>query len=246
MTTPEPGGLARLTEAELAALKIRHSGELMRAELDIERAARLAITSWLADVELAYAATGSLDNAVAQEEKSWAEEVATILAALFLVWRKRYRASGGRLDIEAVEWAKYADRVRPALLNVRNTILGLLRTRLASGPGTGSPTNQFMDPELIKARALVIAHTEVPSAYNGGAWTGFQQYRKTTGRGGTKMWLSVRDARVRETHRHVDGQRVPVAAPFVVGGFHAQYPGDPSLPAHEVANCRCVAIFELV
>lgn len=65
-----------------------------------------------------------------------------------------------------------------------------------------------------------------------------------------KQWLSSRDDRVRPTHRHADGQVVPLAERFTLGGIveqpvvsYAMFPGDPELPPGERINCRCTMLF---
>jgi len=52
-------------------------------------------------------------------------------------------------------------------------------------------------------------------------------------------WLTSHDAKVRATHRAVDGDRVPVGGSFAVGGFPMRYPCDPLGPPEEIVNCRC-------
>lgn len=63
----------------------------------------------------------------------------------------------------------------------------------------------------------------------------------------TKEWLSSRDDKVRLAHSRLgggDGQRAPIALPFLIGGFPMMYPGDPSAPADLVINCRCTMTFD--
>jgi hypothetical protein len=55
----------------------------------------------------------------------------------------------------------------------------------------------------------------------------------------SKEWQATPDQRTRETHRIADGQRVPLTAPFQVGGASLMFPGDPTGPVGELANCRC-------
>ena len=52
-----------------------------------------------------------------------------------------------------------------------------------------------------------------------------------------RIWRTMRDERVRPTHRVAHGQRRATGRPFLVGGFPLMFPGDPSAPIHETANC---------
>lgn len=56
-----------------------------------------------------------------------------------------------------------------------------------------------------------------------------------------KEWLSMRDRKVRDTHREVDGTVIPITDPFEVGGYLMMTPKDDSLgaPDEEIAGCRC-------
>lgn len=55
-----------------------------------------------------------------------------------------------------------------------------------------------------------------------------------------KEWIGILDNRIRPSHAMATGQRVKYDAKFIVGGFQASHPRDPSLPIGETANCRCV------
>jgi hypothetical protein len=69
-----------------------------------------------------------------------------------------------------------------------------------------------------------------------------------------KQWVSATDIRTRRIprnqydHLHMNGKRVPFDAGFVVPSTRTidlmMYPGDPSAPASEVVNCRCVMATE--
>lgn len=54
-----------------------------------------------------------------------------------------------------------------------------------------------------------------------------------------KTWICTIDGKTRPSHFASDGARVPLAGMFTVGGAQLAYPGDPTGPAAEVANCRC-------
>lgn len=60
-----------------------------------------------------------------------------------------------------------------------------------------------------------------------------------------KSWLTLRDKKVRDTHRAAEGQTRPVNEAFNVGSSRMMYPGDTSLgaPIREIAHCRCSAMY---
>lgn len=56
-----------------------------------------------------------------------------------------------------------------------------------------------------------------------------------------KRWITMRDKKVRETHKEVDGQVKAIEDLFYVGGSLMSYPRDGSLGASssEIVGCRC-------
>ena len=82
--------------------------------------------------------------------------------------------------------------------------------------------------------ARTVARTEVHGAYAEGR----QAAMASTGPI-AKRWISARDARVRDSHRELDGQVVKWNEAFSNG---LQYPMDPAGPPEEVINCRCVHV----
>lgn len=104
---------------------------------------------------------------------------------------------------------------------------------------------------LLRLRGETIARTE--------ALQGFNQAREESIRQAInagivdeqqtiKIWRSASDARVRDTHASMNGQRVPLAAPFrSPSGALLKHPGDRSLGAGagEIVNCRCVATYRV-
>lgn len=58
-----------------------------------------------------------------------------------------------------------------------------------------------------------------------------------------KMWMTRRDAKVRETHKAADGQKVPIGRPFLVGGSMLQVPADSRTAPPDVwMGCRCIVL----
>jgi uncharacterized protein with gpF-like domain len=60
-----------------------------------------------------------------------------------------------------------------------------------------------------------------------------------------KTWLATRDARTRKSHLAMNDKTLPMAEPFTVGTKGAQmlYPHDPSGPASETVQCRCITLY---
>lgn len=58
-----------------------------------------------------------------------------------------------------------------------------------------------------------------------------------------KVWVTMRDERVRDSHFEADTQVVPVNLRFLLptptGHDLARHPRDPNLPAGQRINCRC-------
>lgn len=90
----------------------------------------------------------------------------------------------------------------------------------------------------------VVAVSEYHRLYNAGAYDGAQQFVRTQGLGITKRWVTVRDDRVRETHRYLEGMSVDVDEEFYTSdGDHAPYPGAFRKAKNNV-GCRCIVIYD--
>lgn len=99
------------------------------------------------------------------------------------------------------------------------------------------------DPDFNRKRALVIARTESTTAANYGIQIGAESSDYVV----EKIWVATLDKRTRQSHR-IAGMS-PAIRPqdqFNVGGVLMSYPGDPTAPAEEVVNCRCVMLEQAV
>lgn len=96
---------------------------------------------------------------------------------------------------------------------------------------------------FIRYRAETIARTEgvkVTSLARQEALTQSVEDLQIAPERLSRVWRSTMDSRVRDSHAAMDGQEVGMNEPFVSGnGNYLMYPGDPSAPIEEVANCRC-------
>lgn len=145
--------------------------------------------------------------------------------------------------------ARHLDEVRNRMLRIPDETFNYIRTAVDEGMNNGEGIPEIaerVDNQLLRSdserwvnRAVTVARTESIGAYNGGTLDAYNAIQEVTGDQLEKIWLATMDARTRDTHFIADGQRVDWGHPFMVGGFPGQFPGDPTLPAQEVINCRC-------
>lgn len=89
---------------------------------------------------------------------------------------------------------------------------------------------------LSEDRAVMIAENEANTVY------GHDEFEDAIREGyTTKIWVTMKDKRVRDTHREVDEEEIPIDEPFVVGGSLLLYPKDETYDPdpEETVNCRC-------
>jgi len=82
-----------------------------------------------------------------------------------------------------------------------------------------------------------IARTETLRVANQGRMLGFEQARDQHGIQMRKKWLAAIDHRTRDSHAWINGEEKELDEPFSNGLMH---PLDPTGPAEEVINCRCI------
>lgn len=90
-------------------------------------------------------------------------------------------------------------------------------------------------------KALRIAHTEGHRAQNMGEIARAYEAQEA-GVSVLKMWDATLDDAVRPEHAALDGVRVPLDGTWDMAGYKVSHPGDPSLPASLVINCRCHSV----
>lgn len=103
---------------------------------------------------------------------------------------------------------------------------------------------EMVNDELFEGRlqdhvAERNARTATISSSNAGGHSAYQDASGVVG----EEWLATDDHRTRDSHRDADGQVTAIDTPFVVGDDHeARFPADPTLPKHEIINCRCTSV----
>lgn len=90
---------------------------------------------------------------------------------------------------------------------------------------------------FVDSRSELIATSSVESGFNLGLWTSYkaQGFKK-------KVWISMQDTEVRDSHFLAHGQERNIDDYFEVGGELLMYPGDPNASAEQTINCRCVIL----
>jgi hypothetical protein len=99
--------------------------------------------------------------------------------------------------------------------------------------------------DASKARARLIARTEMTSAAAGGSLAATRIVAQATGQSYAKVWRTAPGAEYprHENYPDLDRQTVPLDADFQVGDDMVAFPGDPSGSAAECANCRCTLTY---
>lgn len=201
----------------------------------------------------------TLEGARGVMERGMAEGRNPRLVALDLVGRKS-RATGGRtggLIGLTSRQMETVDRVRRELrsgdLSVYRHYLSLEsgdqrgRAAVLRAIKEGTPldeatinaiTGRLADNYLL-LRGETIARTEMLTAL---ATSQREAYEQAIASGAVdrqhvrKVWRATRDARTRDSHRHVDSESVGMDERFSNGLL---YPHEPGAPASETINCRC-------
>lgn len=97
--------------------------------------------------------------------------------------------------------------------------------------------NEFIEGRVLDSKARQLARDSTIGPSNGGRLTSYQDAGIFA-----KEWEATDDKRTRHTHNVADNQIVAMDNTFIVGGYEAMFPGDPSLPVQEFTNCRCTLI----
>ena len=140
------------------------------------------------------------------------------------------------LEDSGLPVAVYED-VRSLLKRAASEGWGERKTKIELGKLLGTSRRKGEATTAYAARLRTLART---------AATANAAHRMATSdlarKRGRLRWVTVHDNRVRPSHVAADGQVQDLGTPFLVGGAHLLYPGDPAGPLKETANCRCILI----
>jgi uncharacterized protein with gpF-like domain len=154
---------------------------------------------------------------------------------------KDFAATMARLALQYISGEAIRRHITSIVETTRNQIINAVTRGYADGLGQEGVAKYIrgLVPEFSRDRSALIARTETHGAANFGATSA----AKETGLPLRKEWIAAEDARTREDHALADGQIVGMDDAFDVGGASLMYPGDPSAPVEQIANCRCAQGF---
>lgn len=137
--------------------------------------------------------------------------------------------------------AKYAKKLKKAKNVAWNErrISSVITQSVLKGEGIEKVARSLLPlVDGNKKVAIRDARTWLTSVQNGGR---FDESKRLEDVGVImqKMWLSVGDMKVRDSHILLDGEVKPLDEPFSNGGM---YPADPQLDPSEYYNCRCTIL----
>lgn len=133
--------------------------------------------------------------------------------------------------------AKREPFLKDASQDIRDAVKEEIEAGITAGESAGEIAGRIKKAfnDIADERAATIARTETAIAYGRAHLEGMKAKGFEF-----KEWLTARDENVRLSHQHADGAIVPIDEPFTIGEAKLQHPGDPSAPAGEIINCRCV------
>jgi hypothetical protein len=125
--------------------------------------------------------------------------------------------------------------------NTQDAIAAELQEGLEAGEGLNELTSRIKETfKFRRTKAQGIARTQTSGAVGTGRHEGFRSSGIEL-----KTWLSSRDAHVRDSHREAESKYeggIPIDSFFELTGGRVLFPGDPSGPAGEIINCRCIEL----
>jgi SPP1 gp7 family putative phage head morphogenesis protein len=162
-------------------------------------------------------------------------------------------ADGGQYtaDLFGLSWDHLDPAVTAAMTDRLNVLAGQITATtqaaleaqiLQSGVEAGESIDDLarrlrgVFSDLSTWRSETIARTETVGGYNQAALMAAQ----SSGVVVSRSWLSTHDSRTRPSHQRQDGHTVTGDDSYPNG---CRFPGDPSGPARETINCRCVELY---
>ncbi|MFC1410399.1 2'-5' RNA ligase family protein [Streptacidiphilus sp. N1-12] len=239
--------------------RVRRVARLAQLERALVKAAADLVRGWLATLRRLLLPAGQPPDlhvlSSSAPQHAWEQQVQeTLLPEIKAAFGEEFRAMARTADVGDQHYIEqYMSQVVSRLRIFPASAMEEIRPELLEALAEGESHQQIAERILSALdfeqtgdrsgwayKAMRIARTEAMGAMNGGALAGAKAYQDASGEAAYKEWIHVSDSRVRASHEKAGGQIVPLVHPFHVGGVPLEHPGDPSGPADEVINCRCV------
>ena len=141
-------------------------------------------------------------------------------------------------SVGSIAAEQYLAQARNTFDDIGNDLWETARNELLDGFERGESIPQLAErlrssAGMTAKTATLVGRTKVIEASNAGSIATARASMLDM----VKEWIATPDVRTRPTHLAADGQRVPLAEKFTVGGFQADFPADPDLPPAESYNC---------
>lgn len=159
----------------------------------------------------------------------------------------RYRRALESVGQQGVPRGEQAEALKRALRDARSdrSVKRAMRRMVPLPQAQIDSMVERYQKRYIKYRSEVIARTEalrsvhegVEEAFRQGAEQGSWELKDLE-----RTWDASGDARVRDSHRFLDGQKRAFGEPWRTSNGVLRYPGDPNAPASETVQCRCVLL----
>jgi hypothetical protein len=143
-------------------------------------------------------------------------------------------------NVSSLAGEQYLRQAANTFEEVGDELWGVARSELLAGFEAGESIEQLADrlrhsAGLTAKKAVLVARTQIIEASNAASIA----TARAADLDMQKEWMSAEDRRVRPAHAEANGQRVDLNAKFMVGGYQADYPGDPVLSPALRYSCRC-------
>lgn len=147
-----------------------------------------------------------------------------------------------QMILNPLDLIKWDERVKENTTTLVRQLREILVTGLAQGQSLPKMSRQVTERLNIGAnKAKRIVRTECRRVQEQANLQTMEE-AQTRGVITKKMWVSTLDTRTRDTHKHLDGQKVEIDGEFKSrSGFTAKAPHQFGVP-HEDINCRCTMI----
>tara|TARA_R110000868_G_scaffold245626_7_gene502223 strand:+ start:11171 stop:13168 length:1998 start_codon:yes stop_codon:yes gene_type:complete len=136
------------------------------------------------------------------------------------------------------EASSYFDRRKPLIQDIPNRVMERLDKAIDAGRSLGEDDRLLRLRLKREAQAIQSGYGEMVARNEAQAtYTGAQIATLRKAGFATKIWVTMDDDRVRESHIDCGQQgEVPLDKPFMNG---LMYPCEPDAPPEETCNCRC-------